>query len=112
MMSFTEFPPSFLGYALETAAKLLNMAPSKTIPQTPYEIWHDKRASYKYLRVCGSLAYIKRLVGDKLDSRSSLCRFFEYLKEIAGYYFYNLSEQKIFFSRNTVFLEKGFPADS
>ncbi|KAK4397577.1 Retrovirus-related Pol polyprotein from transposon TNT 1-94 [Sesamum angolense] len=40
MMSFIELPPSFWGYTLEIATKLLNMAPSKTIPQTPYEIWH------------------------------------------------------------------------
>ncbi|KAL0455903.1 UNVERIFIED_CONTAM: hypothetical protein Slati_0929500 [Sesamum latifolium] len=73
MMSFTELPPSFWGHALETAVKLLNISPSKSIPQTPYEIWHGKPASYKYLRVWGSLAYVKRLVGDKLDSRSSLC---------------------------------------
>ncbi|KAL0434081.1 UNVERIFIED_CONTAM: hypothetical protein Slati_2742400 [Sesamum latifolium] len=32
MMSFTELPPSFWGYALETAAKLLNIAPSKSVP--------------------------------------------------------------------------------
>ncbi|KAL0401708.1 UNVERIFIED_CONTAM: hypothetical protein Slati_4200700 [Sesamum latifolium] len=68
MMSFTKLPPSFWGYALETA-KLLNIAPSKSVPQTPYEIWHGKPA-YKYLRVWGSPAYVKRLVGDKLDSRS------------------------------------------
>ncbi|KAL0404233.1 UNVERIFIED_CONTAM: Retrovirus-related Pol polyprotein from transposon TNT 1-94 [Sesamum radiatum] len=46
VMSFTELPPSFWGYALETAAKLLNIAPSKSVPQTPYEIWHGKPASY------------------------------------------------------------------
>ncbi|KAL0448922.1 UNVERIFIED_CONTAM: Retrovirus-related Pol polyprotein from transposon TNT 1-94 [Sesamum latifolium] len=73
-MSFTELPPSFWGHALETAVKLLNISPSKSIPQTSYEIWHGKPASYKYLRVWGSPAYVKRLVGDKLDSRSSLCR--------------------------------------
>ncbi|KAL0427525.1 UNVERIFIED_CONTAM: hypothetical protein Slati_2927300 [Sesamum latifolium] len=67
MMSFTELPPNFWGYALETAAKLLNIAPSKSVPQTPYEIWHGKPASYTYLRVWGSPAYVKRLVGDKLD---------------------------------------------
>ncbi|KAL0446123.1 UNVERIFIED_CONTAM: hypothetical protein Slati_1740200 [Sesamum latifolium] len=82
MMYFTNLPPSFWGYALETAAKLLNIAPSKSVPQTPYEIWHGKPASYKYLRVWGSPAYLKRLVGDKLDSRSSLCRFIEYPKEL------------------------------
>ncbi|KAL0434409.1 UNVERIFIED_CONTAM: hypothetical protein Slati_2775200 [Sesamum latifolium] len=49
------------------------MAPSKTVPQTPYELWHGKPASYKYLRMWGSPAYVKRPVGDKLDSRSSLC---------------------------------------
>ncbi|KAL0413350.1 UNVERIFIED_CONTAM: putative mitochondrial protein [Sesamum radiatum] len=78
----------------------------------PYEIWHGKPASYKYLRMWGSPAYVKRLVRDKLNSRSSLCRFIGYPKEIAGYYFYNLAEQKIFISRNAVFLKKGFPSDS
>ncbi|KAL0394610.1 UNVERIFIED_CONTAM: hypothetical protein Slati_4427200 [Sesamum latifolium] len=59
MMSFTELPPSFWGYALETAAKLLNIAPSKSVPHTSYEIWHNKPASYKYLRVWGSPTYVK-----------------------------------------------------
>ncbi|KAL0294235.1 UNVERIFIED_CONTAM: hypothetical protein Sradi_6897300, partial [Sesamum radiatum] len=97
---------------LDTAAKLLNIVPSKSVPQTPYEIWHGKLASYKYLRVWGSPAYVKRLVGDKLDSRSSLCRFIGYPKETAGYYFYDPAEQKNFVSRNAVFLEKDFPSDS
>ncbi|KAL0394761.1 UNVERIFIED_CONTAM: hypothetical protein Slati_4442300 [Sesamum latifolium] len=68
------------------------MAPSKTVPQTPYEIWHGKPASYKCLRVWGSPAYVKRVVRDKLDSISSLCRFVGYPKETMGYYFYDLSE--------------------
>ncbi|KAL0361396.1 UNVERIFIED_CONTAM: Transposon Ty2-B Gag-Pol polyprotein [Sesamum radiatum] len=100
------------GYALEMAAKLLNIAPSKSVSQTLYEVWHGKPASYKYLRVWGGPAYVKRLVGDKLDSRSSLCRFIGYPKETAGYYFYDPAEQKVFVSTNTVFLEKGFPSDS
>ncbi|KAL0463140.1 UNVERIFIED_CONTAM: transposon Ty1-A Gag-Pol polyprotein [Sesamum latifolium] len=83
-----------------------------SIPQTPYEIWHGKPASYKYLRVWGSPAYVKRLVGDKLNSRSSLYRFIGYPKETAGYYFYDPAEQKVFISRNVVFLEKGFPSDN
>ncbi|KAL0439044.1 UNVERIFIED_CONTAM: hypothetical protein Slati_2387400 [Sesamum latifolium] len=81
MMSFTELCLSFWGYALETAAKFLNIAPSKSVPWTPYEIWHGKPASYKYLRVWGSPAYAKRLVGDKLDSRSNLCRNAIFLKK-------------------------------
>ncbi|KAL0454899.1 UNVERIFIED_CONTAM: hypothetical protein Slati_0829100 [Sesamum latifolium] len=92
--------------------QLNGVAPSKSVPQTPYEIWHGKATSYKYLRVWGSPAYVKRLVGDKLDSRSSLCRFIGYPKETAGYYFYDLTEQKVFISRNAVFLEKGFSSDN
>ncbi|KAL0309159.1 UNVERIFIED_CONTAM: Retrovirus-related Pol polyprotein from transposon TNT 1-94 [Sesamum radiatum] len=50
MMSFTELPPPFWGYAFERATKLLNMAPSKTVTKTPYEIWHAKPIFYKYLK--------------------------------------------------------------
>ncbi|KAL0313423.1 UNVERIFIED_CONTAM: hypothetical protein Sradi_5741600 [Sesamum radiatum] len=82
------------------------------LDMTPYEIWHGKPASYKYLRVWGSPAYVKRLVGDKLDLRSSLCRFIGYPKETEGYYFYDPTEQKVFLSRNAVFLEKSFPSDN
>ncbi|KAK4411873.1 Retrovirus-related Pol polyprotein from transposon TNT 1-94 [Sesamum angolense] len=54
------------------SVKLLNMAPSKMVPQMLYGVWHDKRASYKYLGVWGSPAYVKRLVGDKLDLRLNI----------------------------------------
>ncbi|KAK4380939.1 hypothetical protein Sango_3016700 [Sesamum angolense] len=87
MMSFTEL--SFLSgvMRLRPTARLLNIAPSKAMAQTPYQIWHGKPASYRYLRVLGSPTYIKRLLGDKLNSISSLCR-------------------------NAVFLERGFSADT
>ncbi|KAL0445227.1 UNVERIFIED_CONTAM: hypothetical protein Slati_2245400 [Sesamum latifolium] len=112
MMSFMGLPRSFWGYVLETGAKFLNVAPSKSVPQMPYEIWYGKFAPYKYLRVWSSPAYVKRLVEDKLDSRSSLCRFIRYSKETAGYYFYDPAEQKNFVSRNAVFLKKDFPSDN
>ncbi|KAL0361597.1 UNVERIFIED_CONTAM: Retrovirus-related Pol polyprotein from transposon TNT 1-94 [Sesamum radiatum] len=111
MMSFTELPPSFWGHALETAVKLLNISPSKSIPQTPYEIWHDKPTSYKYLRVWGNPAYVKRLVGDKLDSRSSLCRLLDIRKKLRDTIFM-IQPSKRFLSWNAVFLEKGFPSDN
>ncbi|KAL0433458.1 UNVERIFIED_CONTAM: hypothetical protein Slati_2680100 [Sesamum latifolium] len=108
MMIFTELPPSFWGHALETAVKLLNIAPSKSVPQTPYEIWHGKPASYKYLRVWGS-----RICQEASGRQASnLCRFIGYLKETVGYYFYDPIEQKVFVSRNAVFLKKDFPSDN
>ncbi|KAL0325295.1 UNVERIFIED_CONTAM: hypothetical protein Sradi_5098800 [Sesamum radiatum] len=42
----------------------------------------------------------------------TVARFIGYLKETAGYYFYDLSKQKVFVSRNVVFLERGFPMDT
>ncbi|KAK4389517.1 hypothetical protein Sango_2288700 [Sesamum angolense] len=44
-------------YALEMAAKLLNMASSKTMAKTLYDIWHSKPASCKYLRACACEAH-------------------------------------------------------
>ena len=43
MMSLTDLPLSFWGYALETAAFTLNRAPSKSVEMTPYELWFGKK---------------------------------------------------------------------
>ncbi|GJZ25226.1 retrotransposon protein, putative, ty1-copia subclass [Tanacetum coccineum] len=42
---------SFWGYALESAARILNMVPTKKVESTPYEIWHGKAPKLSYLRV-------------------------------------------------------------
>ena len=42
MMSLTDLPLSFWGYALGTAAFTLNRAPSKSVETTPYELWFGK----------------------------------------------------------------------
>ncbi|KAL0411310.1 UNVERIFIED_CONTAM: Retrovirus-related Pol polyprotein from transposon RE2 [Sesamum latifolium] len=73
-----------LGNGKVVAAEAVGIVHLVVSDQTPYQIWHGKPASYKYLRVWGSPAYVKRLVGDKLDS-SLVC---------------------------AVFLEKSFPADT
>ena len=43
MMSLTDLPLSFWGYALETAAFMLSRAPSKSVETTPYELWFGKK---------------------------------------------------------------------
>ena len=43
MMSLTDLPLSFWGYALETATFTLNRAPSKSVEMTPYELWFGKK---------------------------------------------------------------------
>ncbi|WVZ94596.1 hypothetical protein U9M48_040469 [Paspalum notatum var. saurae] len=108
MMSQTDLPLYFWGYALETIAFILNRAPSKATEKTPYEIWTGKRPSLSFLKIWGCEAYVKRLTSDKLTPKSEKCIFVGYPRETKGYYFYNRNENKVFVARNGVFLEKEF----
>ncbi|GJS66434.1 retrotransposon protein, putative, ty1-copia subclass [Tanacetum coccineum] len=81
MMSQTTLPKSFWDYALETAARILNMVPTKKVDKTPYEIWHGQAPKLSYLKVWG------------------------YPKETMEYSFYSPSENKIFVARNAEFFE-------
>ncbi|GJT66072.1 retrotransposon protein, putative, ty1-copia subclass [Tanacetum coccineum] len=85
LKNLTTLPKSFWGYALETAARNLNMVPTKKVDRTPYEIWNGKAPKLSYLRVWGC-----------------------YPKETIGYYFYYPLENKIFVSRNAEFFEISF----
>ena len=70
MMCFIKFFISFWGYALKTAAYILNRIPSKSMSSTPYKIWRGKKSNFKYLRIWGCLAYVKRRFGHKLSART------------------------------------------
>ena len=78
MMSLTDLPLSFWGYALETAAFTLNRAPSKSVEMTPYELWSGKKPKLPFLKVCGCDAYVKKLQPDKLEPKSEKCVFIGY----------------------------------
>ena len=49
MMSLTNLPLSFWGYAFETAAFMLNRAPSKSVETTPYELSFGKKPKSSFL---------------------------------------------------------------
>ena len=51
MMSLTDLPLSFWGYALETAAFTLKRAPSKSIDTRPYELWFGNKPKLSFLKV-------------------------------------------------------------
>ena len=53
MMSITDLPLSFWGYALETAAFMLNRAPSKSVETTLYELWFSKKPKPSFLEILG-----------------------------------------------------------
>ena len=51
MMSHASLSLSFWGYALETAAYILNLVPSKSVPRTPQEIWSGHKPSLSHLHI-------------------------------------------------------------
>ncbi|GJR59852.1 retrotransposon protein, putative, ty1-copia subclass [Tanacetum coccineum] len=86
MMSQTTLPKSFWDYALESAACILNMVPTKK----------------------GCEALVKRdtlAKPDKLEPKSIKCIFVGYPKETIGYSFYYPPENKVFVAQNAEFLE-------
>nr|GEW48739.1 hypothetical protein [Tanacetum cinerariifolium] len=50
MMSLATLPLSFRNYALESAARILNMVLTKKVDKTPYELWHGKVYNLSYLK--------------------------------------------------------------
>ena len=108
MMGFVGLPISLWGYALESACYLLNRVPSKSVTKMRYEIWIGRKPILSHLRVWGCPTYVKRLITDKLGSRSDKCNFIRYPKETKGYYFYLADEQKVFVRLKAIFLKKEF----
>src|SRR3954467_13612882 len=108
MMSLTDLPLSFWGYALETTAFTLNRAPSKPVETTPYELWFGKKPKLLFLKIWGCEAYFKWLQPHKLEPKAENCVFIGYPKETIGYTFYQRSEGKFFVAKNGSFLEKEF----
>ena len=102
MMSKSDLPLSFLGYALETAAFTLNRVPSKSVDKTPHEMWTGKSPSLSFLKIWGCDAFVKRLMSDKLTPKSDKCIFVGYPMETLGCRFYNREENKC------LLLEMGF----
>ncbi|KAJ9557371.1 hypothetical protein OSB04_011985 [Centaurea solstitialis] len=108
MMCHSSLPISFWGHALETAAHILNRAPTKSVEKTPYELWKGKKPNISFLKIWGCEVYVKRPTSEKLKPKSDKCFFIGYPKTTVGYYFYNPEENKVFVARNGKFLEEKF----
>ncbi|GJT30054.1 retrotransposon protein, putative, ty1-copia subclass [Tanacetum coccineum] len=108
MMSQTTLLKSFWDYALETAACILNMVPTKKVEKTPYKVWHGQAPKLSYLKVWGCEALIKRdtlTKPDKLKPTSIKCIFIGYPKETMGYSFYYPPENRVLGAGNAEFLK-------
>ena len=108
MMSYSDLPFSFWGYALETAAYLLNLVPSKSVPNTPQELWTGRKPSLKHIRIWGSPAHVLNKDATKLESRSEARVFVGYPRGTKGGLFYSPKDQKVIVSTNARFLEEDY----
>ena len=59
MMSRASLPIHFWGYALETAAHILNLVPTKKVAKTPHEMWTGKVPSLAHIKVWGCEAFVR-----------------------------------------------------
>ena len=69
MMSPTDLPLSFWGYALGTAAFTLIGHRLKSVETTPYELWFSKKPKLSFLKVWGCDAYVKKLQPDNVKPK-------------------------------------------
>src|SRR5688572_7304033 len=99
MMSQTDLPLSFWGYALETASFTLNRVPTKSVEKTPYEMWTGKHPGLSLLKVWDARLMSNGLMLDKLTPKLDNCFFVGYPRETKGYYFYSRVEGKVFVAR-------------
>ena len=107
MMSLTDLPLSFWGYALETAAFTFKIGHHlNPLRRRHMNYGLARNQSYRFLRGCD--AYVKKFHPDKLKPKSEKCVFIGYPKETVGYTFCHRSEGKIFVAKNGSFLEKEF----
>ncbi|KAJ9551376.1 hypothetical protein OSB04_015421 [Centaurea solstitialis] len=77
MMSRATLPMSFWGYALETAAHILNLVPTKKVAKTPSEMWTGTCPSLAHIKVWGCEVFVRRETNDKLEPRAEKCLFVE-----------------------------------
>nr|GEU45653.1 hypothetical protein [Tanacetum cinerariifolium] len=94
------------GYALETAAHILNLVPTKKVSKTPFEIWKGKRPSLGHIKIWGCEVFVRRETQDKLEARSEKYLFIGYPEESFGYLLYKPKDNVVFVARRGVFLER------
>ncbi|GJR24526.1 retrotransposon protein, putative, ty1-copia subclass [Tanacetum coccineum] len=94
------------GYALETAAHILNFVPTKKVLNIPFKMWKGKRPFLGHIKIWGCEVFIRREAQDKLEAISKKCLFVGDPEEPFGYSFYKPKDNVVFVARRGVFLER------
>ena len=107
-------PKKFWAEALSTAVFIRNRCPTRSINlKTPFEMLYGLKPNVENFKVFGSVAYalVPKTDRKKLDSKSSECIFVGYGSETKGYRLFDLSKNRIIFSRSVKFDEAKFFSD-
>ena len=105
-MSYAHLPNSFWGYAVQIIVYILNCVPLKSVSEIPLELWNGRKGSLHHFKIWGCPAQVLESNPKKLESRSKLCLFVGYPKGIAGGYFFDPKDNKVFVLTNATFLEE------
>ncbi|KAL0373355.1 UNVERIFIED_CONTAM: Copia protein [Sesamum radiatum] len=117
MMAQANLPISLWRDVILTASYILNRVPSKSIPTTPYELWHGRKPNLESLRPWGSARFVHSTSHKygKLGPRASKLIFIRYCEYSKGYVMYGEHLDKgvtEIESRDVDFLEEDFPSIS
>ena len=108
MTSVSNLPPNMWSEALKTAVYILNRAPSKSVPKTPFELWNGWKPSLNHVHIWGCQVEVRVYNPHerKLDPRTVSGFFIGYAEKSKGYRFYCPSHtHKVVEARNARFLE-------
>jgi hypothetical protein len=104
-------PTLFWGECALTAVHIINRLPSPVLSlKTPFELLFSKQPSFSHLRVFGCLTYATNVhISHKFAQRSIPSIFIGYPVGQKAYKLFDLSNKKIFTSRDVRFHETIFP---
>ncbi|KAM1476645.1 hypothetical protein ACFXTO_038605 [Malus domestica] len=108
MMTRSKLPGFLWGEALKTANYIMNRVPSKSVPSTPFELWHGRAPNFDYFHVWGCKSEARFYNPDerKLDPKTQSCYFIGYPEKSKGFRFYvPQGHTRIQETHNAVFLE-------
>jgi len=98
----------YWAFAVSVVVSVKNRTPTQSVVgKTPYEAWHGRKPSLKYLRVFGCLAFVHvpKQKRKKLDYRATPGIFIGYSISNKQYFVYDLLARTLHRSRDVVFRE-------
>jgi hypothetical protein len=98
----------YWAFAVSVAIYLKNHTPTRSVVgKSPYEAWHERKPSLKYLSVFGYLAFVHvpKEKRNKLDYRATPGIFIGYSISTKQYFVYDPLANMLHCSRDVVFRE-------